>query len=130
MQEATQNSVLGNFANFRSRHQGVESTFFKRDSRFMVRTDGKLADYPIAYPFGVYPLQQYLIGRRPTSISATCTCVRAGSTRRWPPTSRPSHCNSAGRRAEALAVLRGANKRHPQDLDILGALVSDQPRSR
>ena len=32
--------------------------------------------------------------------------------------------HSAGRRAEALAVLRGANKRHPQDLDILGALVS------
>ena len=32
--------------------------------------------------------------------------------------------HSAGRRAAALAVLRGANKRHPQDLDILGALVS------
>ena len=32
--------------------------------------------------------------------------------------------HSAGRRADALAVLRGANRRHPDDLDILGALIS------
>ena len=32
--------------------------------------------------------------------------------------------HSAGKRAEALAVLRGANRRHPDDLDILGALIS------
>ena len=42
----------------------VESTFFKRDGKFMVRTDGpdgKFADYRSALPFGVKPLQQYLI---------------------------------------------------------------------
>lgn len=64
MQAATAATVLGNFADTRFRHQGVESSFFKRDDRFMVRTDGpdgKLADYEIAYTFGVYPLQQYLI---------------------------------------------------------------------
>ena len=64
MQGATAATVLGNFADARFRHQGVESSFFKRGDKFMVRTDGpdgKLADYEIAYTFGVYPLQQYLI---------------------------------------------------------------------
>ena len=64
MQAATAATVLGNFADARFRHQGVESSFFKRGDKFMVRTDGpdgKLADYEIAYTFGVYPLQQYLI---------------------------------------------------------------------
>jgi len=32
--------------------------------------------------------------------------------------------NSAGRRGEALTVLRSALQRHPEDLEILGALVS------
>lgn len=65
MQEATDSSVLGDFANVEFTHRGVESRFFKSpDGQFMVRTDGpdgKLADYPISYTFGVYPLQQYLI---------------------------------------------------------------------
>ncbi len=64
MQEATASSVLGDFANARFRKDGVESTFFRRGDRFMVRTDGpdgKLADYEVAYTFGVHPLQQYLI---------------------------------------------------------------------
>ena len=64
MQEATAATVLGNFADARFRHLGVESSFFKRGDKFMVRTDGpdgKLTDYEIAYTFGVYPLQQYLI---------------------------------------------------------------------
>jgi len=64
MQEATEATVLGNFDNAKFSYFGVESTFFKRDGRFMVRTDGpdgKLADYAIRYTFGVTPLQQYLI---------------------------------------------------------------------
>ena len=32
--------------------------------------------------------------------------------------------DSAGKREQALALLRSANKRHPNDLDILGALLS------
>ena len=32
--------------------------------------------------------------------------------------------HSAGKREQALALLRSANKRHPDDLDILGALLS------
>ena len=55
MAEATEQTVLGKFNT---------STFFKRDGAFYVRTDGpdgRQADFPIAYTFGVAPLQQYLI---------------------------------------------------------------------
>ena len=64
MQEATPETVLGNFDGATFRHFGVTSTFFKRDGKFFVRTDGpdgRLQEYPIAYTFGVSPLQQYLI---------------------------------------------------------------------
>jgi Tfp pilus assembly protein PilF len=64
MQEATKSTVLGNFRNATFMHYGVTTTFFERDEKFFARTDGpdgKLHDYPIAYTFGVYPLQQYLI---------------------------------------------------------------------
>jgi predicted CXXCH cytochrome family protein len=65
MQEANATSVLGDFDDAKFKHYDVESTFFKRDGKFMVRTDGadgKLADFDISYVFGVWPLQQYLIG--------------------------------------------------------------------
>jgi Flp pilus assembly protein TadD len=64
MQEADEQTVLGNFANASFTHYGVTSTFFRKDGKFFVRTDGpdgKLHEFPIAYTFGVYPLQQYLI---------------------------------------------------------------------
>ncbi|WP_291849028.1 cytochrome c3 family protein [Accumulibacter sp.] len=64
MQEATPATVLGNFDNTGFSKDDVQSTFFKRGDRFMVRTDGpdgKPTDYEIRYTFGVYPLQQYLI---------------------------------------------------------------------
>jgi len=64
MQEATDDTVLGDFDDRAFAHFGVASRFFRRDGRFMVRTDGPdgvLRDYPVAYTFGVYPLQQYLI---------------------------------------------------------------------
>ncbi|MFQ5666993.1 MAG: tetratricopeptide repeat protein [Candidatus Binatia bacterium] len=64
MQVAALESVLGRFDDARFRYAGVESRFYRKDGRFMVRTDGpdgKLHDYAIAYTFGVEPLQQYLI---------------------------------------------------------------------
>ena len=64
MQVADQKSVLGDFNDVRFTYAGVESTFYKRNGKFMVRTDGpggKLHDYSIKYTFGVYPLQQYLV---------------------------------------------------------------------
>jgi len=65
MQLATEKTVLGDFGDARFTHSGVETRFFRRGPKFMVRTDGsdgKLADFEVAYTFGVYPLQQYLIG--------------------------------------------------------------------
>jgi tetratricopeptide (TPR) repeat protein len=64
MQEATPATVLGPFDGARIAAQGVESTFLKRDGRFIVRTDGpdgNPAEFDVAYVFGVRPLQQYLV---------------------------------------------------------------------
>ena len=64
MQPATTATMLGDFSDASLEHFGVTTTFFRGGDRFMVRTDGldgALHDYPIAYTFGVYPLQQYLI---------------------------------------------------------------------
>jgi predicted CXXCH cytochrome family protein len=64
MQVADEHTVLGDFDDAKFKHFGVTSTFFRRDGRFMVRTegpDGRLADFEVQHTFGVYPLQQYLI---------------------------------------------------------------------
>jgi predicted CXXCH cytochrome family protein len=64
MQVANAQTVLGDFSGVRFRHHGVTSEFFRRDDKFMVRTDGpdgKLADFEVRHTFGVYPLQQYLV---------------------------------------------------------------------
>jgi len=64
MQEATEQTVLGNFGNAKFDYAGVTSRFFKREGKFFVNTDGadgRLADFEIKYTFGVAPLQQYLI---------------------------------------------------------------------
>ena len=64
MAQATEQSVLGNFNNTKFTYGGIASTFFKRDGKFFVNTDGpdgKLADFEIKYTFGVAPLQQYLV---------------------------------------------------------------------
>ena len=64
MQEANDNTVLGNFRNATFRYFGITSTFFKKDGKFFVRTDGPdgtLQEFEIAYTFGVRPLQQYLV---------------------------------------------------------------------
>jgi len=64
MQVADGKAVLGNFANTKFSYAGITSTFFKRDGKFFVNTDGpdgKLTDYEVKYTFGITPLQQYLI---------------------------------------------------------------------
>jgi len=64
MQDATDATVLGDFDGAKLEHFGVTSTFLKRHGAFVVHTDGPdgtLGEYEIAYTFGVYPLQQYLV---------------------------------------------------------------------
>ncbi len=64
MQVASEETVLGDFKNNSLTHFGVTSSFFRRDHKFVVRTDGpdgKLHEYPVKYTFGVEPLQQYLV---------------------------------------------------------------------
>ncbi len=90
MKHATADTVLGDFSDAEYRHFDTTSTFFRRDDRFYVRTDnaaGTLQDFPIAYTFGVEPLQQYLIefpgGRLQTlPLAWDARTVEAGG-QRW-----------------------------------------------
>ena len=64
MDIASEETVLGDFNNSVFDHLGIESSFYKKDSSFFVFTEGPggvMQEYPIAYTFGVDPLQQYLI---------------------------------------------------------------------
>jgi len=64
MQKAMEAAVLGDFADVWLEHFGVVTTFSRWGDKFLVHTDGPdgaAHDYEIAYTFGVYPLQQYLI---------------------------------------------------------------------
>ncbi|MGE5849128.1 MAG: cytochrome c3 family protein, partial [Candidatus Methylomirabilota bacterium] len=85
MQKASGRTVLGEFNGAPFRYAGTTSTFFKRDGKFYVRTDGpdgKLADFEIKYTFGLDPLQQYLIelpGGRIQALSIAWDVPR----RRW-----------------------------------------------
>ena len=64
MQHATTSSVLADFDDATFTHFGITSTFFTRDARFFVRTEGpggKLGNFEITHTLGVEPLQQYLV---------------------------------------------------------------------
>jgi len=64
MAVAADSTVFGDFTDATFTHAGVTSSFFRRDGRFFVHTDGPdgaLADFEITHTFGYAPLQQYLI---------------------------------------------------------------------
>lgn len=64
MDFATDKTVLGDFSDVSFEFEGVASRFFRRDGRFFVNTEGPngtMADFEIAYTFGAWPLQQYLV---------------------------------------------------------------------
>ncbi|MDA8814920.1 multiheme c-type cytochrome [Luminiphilus sp.] len=64
MQEASPTTVLGDFNNATFTYDGTTTTFFKKGEAFWVKTDnekGALRDYPVAFVFGIYPLQQLLL---------------------------------------------------------------------
>ncbi len=90
MDVADELTVLGDFNDAIFSHEGVTSTFSRRDGAFLVETegpDGTLHEYEIKYVFGVTPLQQYLIefpgGRLQTlGIAWDSRPVEAGG-QRW-----------------------------------------------
>lgn len=64
IQEPSERTVQGDFSGRRFEHQGVTTRFLRRDGRYLVETDGPdgvLAEFPVAYVFGVTPLEQYLL---------------------------------------------------------------------
>lgn len=64
MQPATDETVLGDFADATFTAFAVTTRFFRRGDEFWVNTvgsEGKAADFQVAYTFGVDPLQQYLL---------------------------------------------------------------------
>jgi hypothetical protein len=90
MQAATDQTVLGNFDQARVSHRGGGATFFRRDGKFLVRTegpDGKPGEFEITYTFGVTPLQQYLVpfpdGRLQALGFAWDTRLRDAGGQRW-----------------------------------------------
>lgn len=90
MQEATAQTVLGDFNNTSFTYFDVTSRFFTKDGKFFVHTDGPdgtLQDYEIKYTFGVTPLQQYLIefpgGRLQALSIAWDTRAKETGGQRW-----------------------------------------------
>ena len=64
MAVASDETVLGDFADAEFRHLGVTTRFYRKDGRFMVAAQGpggKMGDFEITHTFGWFPLQQYLI---------------------------------------------------------------------
>lgn len=64
MQEATPQSVLGNFDDVSVPAGHASARFFRRGPEYFVHTagpDGVPADHRVVYTFGVEPLQQYLV---------------------------------------------------------------------
>ena len=90
MQQATPETVSGNFANASFRYAGTTTRFSRRGDTFVVSTDGpdgKVADFEVTYVFGVYPLQQYLVafpdGRYQALSIAWDARPRADGGQRW-----------------------------------------------
>lgn len=64
MELANADSVLGDFSDTSFDYFGNTTRFYQRDNEYFVETDnsaGELQEFKIAYTFGYFPLQQYLI---------------------------------------------------------------------
>ena len=65
MQAPSRHNVVAPFNGETFSVPGATTTFLRRGHGYVVRTtgpDGAVRDFDVAYTFGVYPLQQYLLG--------------------------------------------------------------------
>lgn len=61
---ANDETVRGDFNNIEFSHDGIVTTFLRRDRRYIVRTegpDGSRDEFEVKYTFAYEPLQQYLV---------------------------------------------------------------------
>jgi predicted CXXCH cytochrome family protein len=64
MLPATAENVTGDFSGRTFEYGGITSRFYRKGEQYFVETDnrqGELQEFQIAYTFGFYPLQQYLV---------------------------------------------------------------------
>lgn len=64
MQVADDDTILGDFSGIDFSYFETSTQFLTRSSEYLVRTEnaeGEIQDFPIAFTFGVEPLQQYLV---------------------------------------------------------------------
>jgi predicted CXXCH cytochrome family protein len=90
MQEATRDTVLAKFEGTVLRGTDSEARLERDGDAFVVNTagpDGRLADFPVRYTFGLYPLQQYLVefpqGRLQSLTLAWDTRAAEAGGQRW-----------------------------------------------
>jgi predicted CXXCH cytochrome family protein len=90
MQYPSEQSVLGDFKDTSYGYAGLTSTFFRREGKYSLRTDGadgQLADFDVKYTFGIAPLQQYLVelpeGHLQAVSIAWDTRARSAGGQRW-----------------------------------------------
>jgi Tfp pilus assembly protein PilF len=90
MAVATDSSVLASFNNTKVATGRVAESFYRRDGKFFLHTDGpdgRPGDFAISYTFGVAPLQQYLValskGRLQALTTAWDSRPAAAGGQRW-----------------------------------------------
>jgi len=90
MKHATESTVHGDFNDAHFVYGDVDTTFTRKDGKFMVRTDGPdgaLQDYEVKFTFGVSPLEQYLLelpgGRLQALTVAWDSRPKADGGQRW-----------------------------------------------
>lgn len=90
MQIANDTTVLGIFSDARFTKDGVDYSFFSKDGKYWVQTDGldgKPKDFDLRYTFGIFPLQQYLVpfpnGRLQSFVVAWDSQSREQGGQRW-----------------------------------------------
>ena len=90
MQNATPETVLGNFNDVKVKHFKETARFVREGDAFFVEAvgaDGERGRFPVIYTFGVEPLQQYLVeiepGRLQSFLFAWDTRLKEQGGQRW-----------------------------------------------